>query len=76
MLPHGFFALSQFAASVGSSAVAPVSGSPAGRNLSRVLGPQLVPGGQDKDRTMRDRHMNKAILKKYQIRFHFLTGLS
>lgn len=30
-------------ASVSSSAVVPVSGSPAGRNLSHVLGPQLVP---------------------------------
>lgn len=42
-LPLGFFARSRPAASAGSSAAVPVSGSPAGRNLSHVPGPQLVP---------------------------------
>lgn len=42
-LPLGFVARSRPAASAGSSAAVPVSGSPAGRNLSRVPDPQLVP---------------------------------
>lgn len=61
LLPLGFFAQSRPEASVDSSADVPVSGSPAGKNLSRVLGPQLVPGQRNKDRAERDRRINKGI---------------
>lgn len=64
-LPLGFFAQSQSAASVGSSAAVQVSGSPAGRNLSHVPGPQLVPEHQDKHRMERNRHIkNMKILSQ------------
>lgn len=59
LLPLGFFAQSQSAASVGSSAVVPVSGSPAGRNLSRALGPQLVPKCRHKARVERNTQVKK-----------------
>lgn len=48
-LPPGFCAQSQAAASVGPSAAAPVSGSPAGRSLFHVPGRQLVPKHQYKN---------------------------
>lgn len=61
LLPLGFFARSRPAASVGSSAAAPASGSPAGRNPSRVRGPQLVPEhrderGKERKRQMKNKH--------------------
>lgn len=49
LLPPGFCAQSQAAASAGPSAAAPVSGSPAGRSLFRVPGRQLVPKRQYKN---------------------------
>lgn len=61
LLPLGFFAQSRSVASVGSSAAAPASGSPAGRNPSRVRGPQLVPEhrdecGKERKRQMKNKH--------------------
>ncbi len=61
LLPLGFSAQSRAEASADSSAAVPVSGSLAERNLSRVLGPQLVPGHQNKHRTERDTRINKGI---------------
>lgn len=55
LLPLGFFAQSWPEASVGSSVVAPVSVSPAGRNPSHVLGLQLAPKCQNTD----EREINK-----------------
>lgn len=49
-LPLRFVAQSRPEASVDSSAAVPVSGSLVGRNPSRVLCPQLVPGHTKKDR--------------------------
>lgn len=49
LLPLGFFAQSWPEASVGFSVAAPVSGSPAGRNPSHVLGLQLAPKCQNTD---------------------------
>lgn len=65
-LPLGFFARSRSAASVGSSAAAPASGSPAGRNPSRVRGPQLVPEhrderGKERKRQIVFRKLNTAV---------------
>lgn len=44
---------------MGSLVAVPVSGSPAGRNLSHVPGPQLVPEHQDKQRMENNRHIKE-----------------
>lgn len=57
LLPLGFFAQSQSAASAGSSVAVPVSGSLAERNLSHVPGPQLAPENQHKCRVEKNRNI-------------------
>ena len=54
LLPLCFSAPIRPGASADSLAVVPVSGSPAGRSLSRVRGPRLVPGQQNEDRNKSD----------------------
>lgn len=49
LLPLDFFVQSSSDASADSLAAALVSGSPAGRSPSHVLGPQLAPGERKAD---------------------------
>lgn len=61
-LPPGFCAQSQPAASVGSSAAAPVSGSPAGRSLFRAPDRQLVPRHQERKNNMNTNMMKSGFV--------------